>query len=81
MLEPFLYEQLDTLSQWGSIKKEVPDSVAQNLNPKYELRPYQIEAFARFFIATKMTSRAKPIPCTFFSTWRQGAARRSSWRG
>jgi len=49
MLEPFLYEQLDTLSQWGSIKKEVPDSVAQNLNPRYELRPYQIEAFARFF--------------------------------
>ena len=49
MPEQFLYQQLDTLSQWGSIEKEVPDSVARNLNPKYELRPYQIEAFARFF--------------------------------
>jgi len=49
MPEQFLYQQLDTLSQWGSIKKEVPDSVAQNLNPNYELRPYQVEAFARFF--------------------------------
>lgn len=25
------------LSQWGNIRKEVPDSVAQNLNPKYKL--------------------------------------------
>lgn len=49
MPEPFLYEQLDTLSQWGNIKKEIPGSVSQNLNPKYELRPYQVDAFARFF--------------------------------
>jgi type III restriction enzyme len=48
MPEQFLYEQLDTLSQWGSVKKEIPDCVAQNLNQRYELRPYQIEAFARF---------------------------------
>lgn len=49
MPEQFLYEQLDTLSHWGNIKKEIPDSIAQNLNPKYELRTYQVEAFARFF--------------------------------
>ncbi len=48
MPEQFLYEQLDTLSRWGSIKKEIPDSIARNLNPRYELRPYQVEAFARF---------------------------------
>jgi len=34
MPEPFLYEQLNTLSQWGSIKKEVPNSIVQNLNPR-----------------------------------------------
>lgn len=62
MPEPFLYEQLDTLSQWGSIKKEVPDSVAQNLNPKYELRPYQIEAFARFFHCYKNDFPGKAYP-------------------
>jgi len=62
MPESFLYEQLDTLSQWGSIKKEVPDSVAQNLNPKYELRPYQIEAFARFFHCYKNDFPGKACP-------------------
>jgi len=49
MPEQFLYEQLDTLSQWGSIKREVPDSVAQNLNPKYELRPYQVGRLCPLF--------------------------------
>ena len=49
MPEQFLYERLDAASSMGFLKKEVPDSVAQNLNPKYELRPYQVDAFARFF--------------------------------
>jgi type III restriction enzyme len=49
MPEPFLYERLDAASSMGFLKREVPDSVAQNLNPKYELRPYQVDAFARFF--------------------------------
>ncbi len=49
MPEPFLYERLEAASSMGFLKKEVPDSVAQNLNPQYELRPYQVEAFARFF--------------------------------
>ena len=48
MSEQFLYEQLDTLSDFGMLKKEMPDSITQNLHPKFELRPYQVEAFARF---------------------------------
>ena len=48
MSEQFLYEQLDTLSNFGMLKKEMPDSITQNLSPTYELRPYQVEAFARF---------------------------------
>ena len=67
MPEPFLYEQLDTLSQWGSIKKEIPDCVAQNLNQRYELRPYQIEAFARFFHCYKneFPNKAYPLHLLF----------------
>jgi type III restriction enzyme len=44
----FLYEELDTLSRWGGLSKTVPESIARNLNPRYELRPYQVDAFARF---------------------------------
>jgi len=49
----FLYDELDTLSKWAGISQNIPDSVAQGPNPKYELRPYQVEAFARFFPAKK----------------------------
>lgn len=38
MSNKFLYDELDTLSKWGGIPKSIPDSVAQNLNPRYELR-------------------------------------------
>ncbi len=48
----FLYEELDTFSRWGSLSKDIPDYVKDNLNPKFELRPYQVEAFSRFFIAS-----------------------------
>src|SRR4030042_1176021 len=49
MPEQFLYEQLDAVSSMGFLDKEIPDCVAQNLNPKYELRGYQVEAFVRLF--------------------------------
>lgn len=48
MSEQFLYEQLDTLSQFDVLDKEMPDSITQNLHPKFEIRDYQVEAFARF---------------------------------
>ena len=48
MPEPFLYEQLDTLFEFGVLDREIPDSITQNLKPIYQLRPYQVEAFARF---------------------------------
>ena len=49
MADKFLYETLDSASELGFLKKEIPDFLKDNLNPKFELRPYQIEAFARFF--------------------------------
>ena len=44
----FLYQQLDLLSGFASLDKEIPDSITQNLNPTFEIREYQEEAFARF---------------------------------
>jgi len=67
MSEQFLYQQLDTLSQWGSIKKEVPDSIVKNLRPNYELRHYQIEAFARFIHCynNDFPGKTKPLHLLF----------------
>jgi len=62
MPELFLYEQLDTLSQWGNIKKDIPCSITQNLNAKYEIRPYQVEAFARFLHCFKNDFPSKSFP-------------------
>lgn len=49
MAEKFLYETLDSASELGFLKKETPDYLKVNLNSKFVLRPYQEEAFARFF--------------------------------
>ena len=49
MAEKFLSETLDSVSQMGFLNKEIPDYLKDNLNPAFELRPYQEEAFARFF--------------------------------
>ena len=49
MPDKFLYETLDAVSQMGFLKKEIPNYLSDNLNPVFELRPYQVEAFARFF--------------------------------
>ncbi len=49
MPQQFLYEQLNSASKMGFLSKEVPDFVVENLNPDFELREYQKEAFARFF--------------------------------
>ena len=62
MPEKFLYEQLDTLSQWGSIPKEMPSGMTKNLNPRFELRPYQVEAFARFFHCHQKDFPGKVLP-------------------
>lgn len=49
MADKFLYEELDSFSKFGGLQKEIPDYLKDNLNPKFKLRPYQEEAFARFF--------------------------------
>lgn len=44
---PFLYEKIDTLREVG-VSKEVPQYIPVNLNPNFELRPYQTAAFENF---------------------------------
>lgn len=44
---PFLYEKIDTLREAG-VTKEIPQYISNNLNPNFELRPYQIAAFENF---------------------------------
>lgn len=75
MPEQFLYEQLNTLSQWGSIKKEVPDAIVRNLNPRYELRPYQVEAFARFIYCYKNDYPGKTYPLHFLFNMATGSGK------
>lgn len=44
----FLYDEYTTASKFGAISKTLPKFIVDNLRPKSVLRPYQIEAFARF---------------------------------
>lgn len=47
MPQQFLYEQFNVLSQFGAISHELPDGIRKNIKQRFELRPYQIEAFSR----------------------------------
>ena len=49
MADKFLYETLDSVSLMRFLKRDIPAYLKDNLNPKFELRLYQEEAFARFF--------------------------------
>ena len=59
-----LYKELDTASKLYSLDeyKNIPLFVKDNLNPKFKLRAYQTEAFARFsFYIEKYPQKELPI--------------------
>jgi Uncharacterized protein conserved in bacteria len=58
----FLYQELDVLSRYGGLNKDIPYVITQNLNPLLPLRPYQEEAFARFFKCHKSDYPGKTYP-------------------
>ncbi len=62
MSEQFLYERLTNAFEFGVSKPEMPDSITQNLKPTYELRPYQVEAFARLIHCLNMDFPGKRNP-------------------
>jgi type III restriction enzyme len=75
MSEPFLYQQLDAVSRFGGLPKNIPDSLKLNLNPKYELRGYQIEAFARFFHCHKNEQKIFSYPMHFLFNMATGSGK------
>ena len=67
MLEQFLHEQLEIAFNFGIPKPEMPESIAQNLNPTFELRPYQEDAFASFihYFNNDLPNKEKPLHLLF----------------
>ena len=62
----FLYQTAGiSLSEFeisGRIDTELPDSITQNLNPAFEIRSYQEEAFARFIRCFNKDFEGKCLP-------------------
>ncbi len=67
MADKYLYEILDSVSQMGLLKKEIPRYLTDNLNPALQLRPYQEEVFARFFhcLANDFPGKNQPLHFLF----------------
>ena len=62
MNNQMLDQTLNILSEEGYLDKQMPQSITQNLNPKFELRPYQVEAFARFIHCLHKGISGNPLP-------------------
>ena len=60
----FLYEKIDTLREYGSITA-LPSYIPENLNPKFELRPYQKQAFENFITHFESSNCPKPTQVLF----------------
>jgi type III restriction enzyme len=75
MPQQFLYEQLDSVSKMGFLKKEIPGFVAENLNPSFELREYQKEAFGRFFHCLSGEYENKEYPLHFLFNMATGSGK------
>ena len=75
MADKFLYDTLDSAFQLGLLKKDIPDYLKDNLNPKFELRPYQEEAFARFFHCFDNEFPGKDWPLHFLFNMATGSGK------
>ena len=75
MPEQFLYEQLNSVSEMGFLKKDIPDCIKNNLKPIFELRPYQIEAFSRFFHCLDNDFPGKEWPLHFLFNMATGSGK------
>lgn len=61
---PFLYEEIDVLRNYGMIQA-LPPYITDNLNPNFELRPYQQQAFENFITHFESSKRPKPVQALF----------------
>ncbi|MCB9063488.1 MAG: DEAD/DEAH box helicase family protein [Halobacteriovoraceae bacterium] len=71
----FLYQQLDSVSKMGFLKKEMPDFLTGNLNSNFEIREYQKEAFARFFHCYNNEFENKKYPLHFLFNMATGSGK------
>lgn len=60
----FLYEKIDAVREYGS-SAILPAYIPENLNPKFELRPYQKQAFENFITYFEGSTRPKPTQVLF----------------
>ena len=60
----YLYEALDGARGYGGLKS-MPEYIAANLNPRFELRPYQQQAFENFVTHFESNNRLKPTQVLF----------------
>jgi type III restriction enzyme len=75
MADKFLYEELDAFSSFGGLKRKIPDYLKNNINPKFELRPYQEEAFARLFHCFENDFPGKKWPFHFLFNMATGSGK------
>ena len=75
MTDSFLYETLDSVSLMGFLNKEIPSNLKDNLNPEFELRPYQEDAFSRFFHCFDNDFPGKERPLHFLFNMATGSGK------
>jgi len=75
LADKFLYETLDSASELGFLKKDIPNYLKDNLNSKFELRPYQEEAFTRFFHCLDNEFPGKEWPLHFLFNMATGSGK------
>ncbi|MBE8157955.1 MAG: DEAD/DEAH box helicase family protein [Betaproteobacteria bacterium] len=73
--DKFLYEKMDALADFGVLDLAIPNSIKSNLNPKFPLRPYQIEAFARFLHCYNKDFPGKQAPLHFLFNMATGSGK------
>ncbi len=75
MAERFLYDALDGVALMGFLNREMPDYIVSNLNQKFELRPYQKDAFIRFFHCFENNYTDKKYPLHFLYNMATGSGK------
>ena len=66
MVGQTLEQKISAVKELGFLFPEVPAIIKSNLNPLFQLRPYQIEAFSRFiFYMNNPQIKQKPTQLLF----------------
>ena len=62
----FLFEKIDGIREISPVGyREMPDYIRDNLNPEFELRPYQEAAFRNFITHFEGNNCPKPTQVLF----------------